>query len=100
MSARRHLTKSARLSTMRLGADGTDDLAAEGGSGRCRGRAEVLPWSDEAPLVEYPAVGEGAPVTETGEVKRPDVHHCLEPVELVVGGLDVPAVGSRLGAEA
>src|SRR3984885_11485072 len=70
-----------------------DDLPAERGSDGSRGGAEVPGWFDEAPLVECRAVGQGAPVAETGEVERPDVHDRLEPVELVVGRLDVPAVG-------
>ena len=41
-----------------------------------------------------PAVGEGASVAETGEVERPDVHDRLEPVEFVVGRLDMSAVGA------
>src|ERR1700733_350816 len=71
-----------------------DDLPAERGPGRGRGGAVVLRWFDEAPLAGGPAVGEGAPVAETGEVERPDVHDRLEPAELVVGRLDVPAVGA------
>src|SRR5580692_5298427 len=67
---------------------------AERGSGCGRGGAEVPGWSDEAPLAECRAVGEGAPVAETGEVERPDVHDRLEPVEFVVGRLDVQAVGA------
>lgn len=55
--------------------------------------SRVFGWFDEAPLVEPPAVGEGLPVAETGEVERPDVHDRLESVELVVGRLDVSAVG-------
>src|ERR1700733_7656995 len=71
-----------------------DPLSAERGSGCGRGGTEVPGWLDEAPLVECRAVGEGAPVAETGEVERPDVHDGLEPVELAVGRLDVPAVGA------
>src|SRR5271163_784197 len=72
---------------------GIGDLPAERGSGCGRGGAEVLGWFDEAPLAECRAVGEGASVAETGEVERPDVHDRLEPVEFVVGRLDVPTVG-------
>src|SRR5579859_5266211 len=72
----------------------TGGLPAERGSDRGCGRAEVLGWFDEAPLVECRAVGEGAPVAETGEVERPDIHDRLEPVEFVTGRLDVPAVGA------
>src|ERR1700691_794773 len=71
----------------------TDHLPAERRSDRGCGGAEVLGWLDEAPLVECRAVGEGASVAETGEVERPDVHDRLEPVEFVVGRLDMPAVG-------
>ena len=52
----------------------TDDLPAERGPDCGCGGAVVLGWFDEAPLVECPAVGEGAPVAETSEVERPDVH--------------------------
>ena len=38
-------------------------------------------------------MGEGAPIAETSEVERPDVHDRLEPGQFVVGRLDVPAVG-------
>src|ERR1022692_1234641 len=72
----------------------TGGLPAERGPGCGCGGAEVPGWFDEAPLVECPAVGEGAPVAETGEVERPDVHDRLEPVEFVAGRLDVPAVGA------
>jgi serine phosphatase RsbU (regulator of sigma subunit)/anti-sigma regulatory factor (Ser/Thr protein kinase) len=72
----------------------TDDLPAERGPDRRRGGAEVPGWFDEAPLVECRAVGDGAPVAEAGEVKRPDIHDRLEPVEFVVGRLDMPAVGA------
>jgi hypothetical protein len=44
--------------------------------------------------VERPAVAKRAPVVEAGEVKRPDVHDRLEPVEFVPGRLDVPPVGA------
>ena len=43
--------------------------------------------------MECPAVAEGAPVAETDEVERPDVHDRLESAEFVVGRLDVSAVG-------
>jgi hypothetical protein len=69
-------------------------LPAERGPGCGCGGAEVLGWFDEAPLVECRAVGEGAPVAETGEVERADVHDRLEPAEFVAGRLDVPAVGA------
>src|SRR5271170_2916796 len=72
---------------------GIGDLPAERGSGCGCGGAEVLRWFDEAPFVECRAVGEGASVAETGEVERPDVHNRLEPVEFVVGRLDMSAVG-------
>src|SRR3984957_2496877 len=72
----------------------TGDLPAERGSNRNCGGAEVLGCFVEAPLVECRAVREGAPVAETGEVERPDVHDRLEPVEFVAGRLDVPAVGA------
>src|SRR5215469_7454481 len=68
----------------------TYDLPAERGSDSGCGGAEVPGWFDEAPLVECRAVGDGAPVAETGEVKRPDVHDRLEPAEFVVGRLDMP----------
>ena len=77
-----------------------DDLPAERGS-RCGcGGAEVLGRMDEAPLGGLHAVGDGAPVAEAGEVERPDVHGRFEPVELVVGRLDVPAVGVDGGIDA
>src|SRR5580692_1611576 len=68
-------------------------LLAECGPGCGCGGGVVPGWFDEAPLVEGAAVGEGAPVAETGEVERPDVHDCLEPGEFVVGWLDVLVVG-------
>src|ERR1700728_3140054 len=77
----------------------TDDLPAERGSGCGRGGAEVLGRMDEPPLAEPDAVGDGASVAETGEVERPDVHDRLEPVEFVVGRLDVPAVGVDGGVD-
>src|ERR1700761_672992 len=70
----------------------TDDLSAERGSGGHGGGGEVLAGPDEAPLAELHALGDGAPVAEADEVERPEVHHRLEPVEFVVGRLDVPAV--------
>src|ERR1700735_4920094 len=70
-----------------------DHLPAERGSGYGCGGAEVFGWFDEAPLVECRAVGEGAPVAETGEVERPDIHDRLEPAEFVVGRLYRSAVG-------
>src|SRR3984885_288531 len=69
-------------------------LPAERGSGCGCGEAEVPGWFDEAPLAEGRAVDEGAPVAETGEGERPDVHDSLEPAEFIVGRLDVPAVGA------
>src|ERR1700733_11709936 len=71
-----------------------DDLPAERGSDRGCGGAGVLGGVDEAPLAERAAAGAGAPVAETGEVERPDVHDRLEPAEFVAGRLDVPAVGA------
>src|SRR3984885_14795876 len=61
----------------------TDDLPAERGLDCGCGRGVVPGWFDEAPLAERAAAGEGAPVAETGEVERPDVHHRLEPAEFV-----------------
>src|SRR6202035_4260498 len=71
----------------------TGDLPAERGSGCGCGGAEVSGWFDEGPLVECRAVGEGAPVAETGEVERPDVHDPLERAQFVVGRLHMSAVG-------
>src|SRR3984957_18682909 len=71
----------------------TDDLPAERGPDCGCGACVVLGRFDEAPLAERAAAGEGAPVAETGEVERPDVHDCLEPAEFVAGRLDVPVVG-------
>ena len=71
----------------------TDDLPAERGSGRGRGLAEVLGWTDEPPLAELHAIVDGTSVAEADEVERPDVHDCLQPLEFVVGRLDVSAVG-------
>src|SRR5689334_8783590 len=71
----------------------TGGLPAEGGSGCGRSGAEVPGWFDETPLVKCRPVGKGAPVAETGKVERPDIHDRLEPVEFVVGRLDMPAVG-------
>src|SRR6204780_2401497 len=70
-----------------------DYLPAERGAGRGCSGAEVLARPDEAPLVEGLAVGEGTSVAETGEVERPDIHDRLEPVEFVVGRLDISAIG-------
>src|ERR1700733_15270928 len=71
----------------------TDDIPAERGPVCGCGGARVPGWFDEAPPVERAGAGEGASVAETGEVERPDVHDRLEPVEFVVGQVDVPAVG-------
>src|ERR1700691_2416428 len=70
-----------------------DYLPAERGAGRGCSGAEVLARPDEAPLAECLAGGDGASVAATGEVERPDIHARLEPVEFVVGRLDVSAVG-------
>ena len=76
-----------------------DGLPAERGSGCSCGGAEVLGRTDEAPLAEPHAVGDGAPVAEAGEVERPDIHDRLEPVEFVVGRLDVPTVSIDGGVD-
>src|ERR1700683_1767757 len=70
-----------------------DALPAERGSGGGRGLAEVLGWTDEAPPAELHALVDGTPVAEADEVERPDGHRRLQPLEFVVGRLDVSAVG-------
>jgi hypothetical protein len=67
-------------------------LPTERGSGCCGGGPEVVLWSDEPPFVELGVVDDRASVAEAGEVKRPDVHDRFEPVEFVLGRLDVLAV--------
>src|SRR3984885_4434109 len=71
----------------------TGDLPAERGPDCGCGAGVVLGWFDEAPLVERAAVGEGAPVAETGKVEGPDVHDRLEAAQFVAGRLHMPAVG-------
>ena len=57
------------------------------------GFAVVVGRTDEPPLVKRLAIGDGTSEAEAGEIESPDIHDRLQALELVIGRLDVLAVG-------